>query len=156
MGLTGPLNAGSNSTPFIIDFNNDGFRDIITGNAGGEIYLFTATEALIPASIDIDPDTLSKKSKGQWVTCYIELPSEYNSGDIEVGSLLLQGVIPAESQPATVGDYDSDGISDLMVKFDRQWLQNLLITGENMKVTLTGRLKDGKNIRGEDYVRVTE
>lgn len=33
--------------------------------------------AVIPAEVDIDPDTLNLKSNGKWVTSYIELPHEY-------------------------------------------------------------------------------
>ncbi|MBI4746171.1 MAG: VCBS repeat-containing protein, partial [Deltaproteobacteria bacterium] len=159
-GITGPINPGGSSTPFIVDFNNDGLRDLITGNINGEIDLFIASEALVPVEIDLDPDTLNKKSKGQWVTCEIELPAGFSAADVDISSLLLEGVIPAEKKPGENEDHDSDDDSDetheLKVKFDWQRLQNILSKGDKVKVTLTGRLKDGRNIRGEDYIRVRE
>ncbi|HLG22860.1 MAG TPA: FG-GAP-like repeat-containing protein, partial [Candidatus Manganitrophaceae bacterium] len=157
MGIGGPLYAGVHSTPFVIDFNNDGLRDILAGNASGELYLFMASESLISAAIDVDPDTLNIRSKGQWITVYIELPDGFTPGEIDVSSLRLQGVIPAESQPTTLGDHDADGIPDLMVKFDRQWLQSLINPGADVKITLTGRLKDAnRTIKGEDTIKVIE
>lgn len=33
------------------------------------------------ASASYDPDTLNLESKGKWITCYIELPEGYDTGD---------------------------------------------------------------------------
>ncbi len=74
----------------------------------------------LPATIDIDPDTLNLKNKGEWITAYIELPEGYNVNDINVATILLNETIPVDMEaPVTVGDYDSDSVPDLMVKFDR-------------------------------------
>jgi hypothetical protein len=43
----------------------------------------------IPATVDIDPDTLNLKSKGKWITCYIELPDGYSVEDIDIDSVTL-------------------------------------------------------------------
>jgi hypothetical protein len=73
----------------------------------------------IQATIDLDPDTLNLKSNGEFVTCYIELPMDYSLGDIDTSKVKLEG-IPALSNPSPcIVDYDGDGISELMVKFDR-------------------------------------
>src|SRR4030042_677987 len=53
----------------------------------------------ITATIDFDPDTLNKKSAGNWVTVYIEFPTGYDVANIDINSLRLEGVIPAESWP---------------------------------------------------------
>jgi hypothetical protein len=74
----------------------------------------------VTASIDIDPDTLNLRSKGKWVTAYIELPEGYNVNDINVSSVMLNDTIPAQLRPTAISNYDNDTISDLMVKFDRQ------------------------------------
>jgi len=74
----------------------------------------------IPATVDIDPDTLNLKSKGRWITAYIELPEGYDVNDINVSTVRLNDTIAAEQHPAEVGDHDEDGIPDLMVKFDRR------------------------------------
>jgi hypothetical protein len=107
----------------------------------------------ISSTIDFDPNTLNQKSKGKWVVVYIELPGEYDVNDIIVSSILLQGVIPSESKPSNVGDHDHDGIPDLMVKFRRSDVIDLLPAGENVIVQVTGDLPD-VSFEGFDIIRV--
>lgn len=94
-------------------------------------------------NIDFDPDTLNLKSQGKWVTVYIELPEGYDVNDIDVNTVKLNGLIPAELAPTEVGDYDEDGIPDLMVKFDRAAVSKLFsgleVLGE-YSVEVTGEL----------------
>jgi len=81
-------------------------------------------------TIDFDPDTLNLESKGKWVTVNIELPEGYNVGDIDVSTIELfesDTSIPAELHPTEIGDYDDDGIPDLMVKFDRSSVKDLFL-----------------------------
>jgi len=63
------------------------------------------------------------KSKDKWVTCYIELPNDGDVSDIDVATVeLWHGsafIILAEEHPIEVGDYDGDGVLDLMVKFGK-------------------------------------
>jgi hypothetical protein len=86
----------------------------------------------VPATIDFHPNTLNLNSKGKWVTGYIELPEGNDLDEIDqiwIGSIAMNGEyateteISAELHPREVGDYDSDGIADLMVKFDREAIQ---------------------------------
>ncbi|UCF07640.1 MAG: exo-alpha-sialidase, partial [Thermoplasmata archaeon] len=64
----------------------------------------------LKAIIDIDPDTLNIKSKGTWITAYIELPEGHDANDIDISSILLESSIPAENHPVEIDDYDNDGI----------------------------------------------
>ena len=105
-------------------------------------------------TIDIDPDTLNLKSKGNWITCYIELPEGYNVEDIDISTILLNDVVHAEDHPTEISDHDNNGISDLMVKFDRQAVQDILKIGDNVAITVTGELIDGTRFEGTDYIRV--
>jgi len=104
-----------------MDSNGDGiFEQKITM---GSTFIY------VPATIDIDPNTLNLKSKGQWLTCYIELPKGYDVKKIITNSICLceeDSQIFAEAKPFQIGDYDKDGISDLMVKFDKGSLIELL------------------------------
>ena len=97
---------------------------------------------------------LNPKSKGNWVTSYIELPEGYAAENIDVSTVTLDGIISAESSPTQVGDHDDDGIPDLMVKFDRQTLIGYLgeATGE-VTLTLTGDV-DEKPFEGSDTIIV--
>lgn len=119
----------------------------------------------IAASIDVDPDTLNLKSNGQWIAVYIELPEDYNVTNIDVDSIVLNvegqdfAVDPAAS--TAVGDYDSDGSSDLMVKFDRVAVRNHLGVVDiddgdkfyDMTLTVTGMVA-GTPFEGSDTITV--
>jgi len=116
---------------------------------------------LVEAAVDIHPDTLNRKSKGKWVTAYIELPDGFNVEDIDIGTLAVTAVdenpivepLYAESSPTSIGDYDADGIPDLMVKFDRNGLIESISPG-NRKITISGKLTGGTDIEGSDTLRV--
>ncbi len=118
---------------------------------------------LIPAIIDIDPDTLNSKSNGEWITCYIELPEGHDVGDIDVFTMLLEYTIPVGPDAlSAVGDYDADGIPDLMVKFSRAEVINLIGSmdfddeiGRFREVTLiVSGAASGEAFEGSDTVKV--
>lgn len=107
----------------------------------------------IAATIDFDPDTLNKKSNGNWVVVYIELPAGYKPSDVDVSSIRIAGTVPAEVRPCSIGDHDKDGISDLMVKFSRSEVINLLPLGEKVPVHVTGKV-GSTTFDGVDIIRV--
>jgi RHS repeat-associated protein len=123
----------------------------------GESLVAYADITKLMATIDIHPETLNLNSEGKWITCYIELPIEssltYNVRDINIGSILLNEEIPAETWPTNVGDYDGDGVEDLMVKFDRADVGAILDPGDNVEISITGSVKDVP-FEGKDYIRV--
>jgi hypothetical protein len=101
--------------------------------------LFAVMYELPQATVDIDPDTLNLRSRGRWITCYIELSPGWDVRDIDLTSLRLENILPRVG-PIEVGDYDSDDIEDLMVKFDRSEVQGLVEVGDNVVLTVTGEL----------------
>ena len=107
---------------------------------------------VISATMDINPDTLNLKSKGKWITCYIELPEGYDVFDIDVSTIMMNDTILAELHPTEIGDYDTDGVLDLMVKFDRQEVIALLGAGE-ATLAITGEVS-GIPFEGSDTIRV--
>jgi len=119
----------------------------VSGKSGNEdIWKMEAPlPPVINATIDIDPDTLNLKSHGEWISCYIELPEDYSVKNIEVSTILLNYSTSVDSEaPTQIGDYDSDGSEDLMVKFDRAEIIEWLgigdygeDTGKSVEVTLT-------------------
>lgn len=107
----------------------------------------------INATIDFDPDTLNRSSNGTWVVVYIELPDGYKPADVDVPSIRLEGTIPAEMRPYAIGDHDKDGIPDLMVKFKRSDVINLLHDGDSVTVHVTGKV-GATPFEGVDVIRV--
>ena len=122
--------------------------------------------ARIPATVNIDPDTLNLRSKGKWITSYIELPESHNVSDIDVYTVVLNDTIPVslldvptlEPVPTEIGDYDEDGVFDLMVKFDKAFVESFIynqgITYGEVSLTITGELFDETPFKGTDIVWV--
>jgi len=127
------------------------------GNLGSRSVNF---RVVVPAEIDINPDTLNLKSNGDKaaVTAYIELPAGYLADEIDISTVRLDingMVINSQPSPSCLGDHDGDGITDLMVKFSRQ--ETIAALGGavgDVKVMVAGELKSGCAFSGEDMLRV--
>jgi parallel beta-helix repeat protein len=110
------------------------------------------------AEIDIDPNTLNLKSKGKWVTCYIELPESLDVSDIDLTTISLNDALsysPIKHPGYSIGDHDDDGVLDLMIKFPRDEVED--ITGgpqDSFDIKISGSLKDGSDFEGYDTIRV--
>ena len=109
-------------------------------DSAGNGYSFTWSFAiLLKVTVDIHPETLNLESRGNWITCYIELPEGWDVGDMDPASIRLNGTVSAELWPSSIGDYDGDGVQDLMVKFDRRELIDMLSEGE-VELTVKGEI----------------
>jgi LysM repeat protein len=139
----------------------------VTGSSSPAPFRIGSSEGSIPATVEINPDTLNLKSHGQWVTTYIELPQGYDVDDIDSSTVRLclgpvsacpeDASIPAEAHPSAIGDHDHDGIPDRVVKFDRGEFIELL-GGQTGDVTMTvaGVVSPpGEPFAGSDTIRVT-
>ncbi|MCK5560221.1 MAG: LamG domain-containing protein [Thermoplasmata archaeon] len=103
----------------------------------------------IEATIDLDPDTLNLKSKGKWLTAYIELPEGYDVNDIDQTTISL-----AYTLFEVGGEYgEFDTSCSLMMKFDRQAVIDILSPGE-VELTITDQLYDGQTFSGTDTITV--
>jgi len=132
--------------------DGDGDDDAITDMGAYEF----VPPPIVEATVDFDPDTLNLKSKGKVVTGYVELAEGYDVSDINVSTILLNDSVSAEAKPISIGDYDVDGVPDLMVKFDRSDVQDVLEPGDEVEVTVSGELTDGTLFEGTDTIRVKE
>jgi hypothetical protein len=111
-----------------------------------------------PAIIKINPDTLNIKSKGKYITCYIEIPDVYSVENIDIEKVLLivnGSSIAAELTPTEIEDYNNNGTRDLMVKFDRQSVQDACTVG-NTEMTLNFQTYDGTDFEGNDVVLIID
>ncbi|WP_338043579.1 rhamnogalacturonan lyase [Paenibacillus hamazuiensis] len=115
----------------------------------------------MPASVDVQPDTLNLKSKGgkNSVTAYIGLPTDFNAADFSASTVSMSvyggGTLPAQLSPVSAGEQDGNGANDIAVKFDREKLIEALAgqSGE-VPLTVTGTLRSGQRFIGSDTVRV--
>ena len=97
-------------------------------------------DSLLVAALDFDPDALNLKSNGRWVTCYIELSDGYDPYDIDPSGVAFMDSIPAVDHPGGVGDYDDDGIEELMVKFPRADVGAMLAPGDSVEVWVSAEV----------------
>lgn len=71
---------------------------------------------------------------------------------------VLRYITSAVQDPTSVGDYDCDGVPDLMVKFDRAALATYLtahgLTTGYVDLVVTGNANDGSAFSGADSLRV--
>ncbi|MBA7684218.1 hypothetical protein ES703_92609 [subsurface metagenome] len=103
----------------------------------------------IPAEVRIVPRSINLASMGKWITCYIQLPEDYNVADIEADSVLLEYEIQAQSLSL------NEGQQVATAKFNRSDVQEILDAGE-VELTITGRLTNGFAFEGTDVIRVID
>jgi len=106
---------------------------------------------LIEAILEMAPDTLNLDSHGNWVTAYITLPQGFDVTEIDPATILLNRSVYADR--VEVGDFDSDGIPDLMVKFSRSLASAILSTSDAVEIEVEGEA-DEFRISGTDTIRV--
>jgi sugar lactone lactonase YvrE len=106
----------------------------------------------IAMAFDFTPNTLNLASQGRWVTGFLEPASPFAASDIDISSIRLNATVPVDpAAPAELGDHDGNGVSDLMVKFDRTAVELKLSEGDNA-VNITGTL-GSDSFSGADNVR---
>ncbi len=117
----------------------------------------------INVDIEVEPETLNKKSNGNWVMVEMELPHGYRALDVDLSSIRLEGVVPAETRPYdhSYHHYDHGCDQDraehdhdvLKVKFDRSSMIAILPDGDQVPVHVTGRIGSA-TFEGVDFIRV--
>ena len=151
------------------DFHTVGLRSDGTVMAVGNnwysqcnLFDWQLSPPTLPLMADINPGTVNLKSKGNYVTCYIELPENYNPSLIDTESVRISdinGSAPCNALstvgPFNVGDNNDNGIPDLMVKFDRQQLYDSLAVG-NTDITVSCETYDGTKFAGCDTILVID
>lgn len=120
----------------------------------------------IAAAIDINPKTLNLNSKGKWITAYIELPEGYDAGKIIAAYIQANGVVSAINNPKYgfvkklgLEDRNGNGLLELMVKFDRKAIQDILGAGGLTTLTITGGVMHNGGLaryKGSDTIKVIQ
>jgi hypothetical protein len=107
----------------------------------------------IQADVKITPRLLNLNSRGKWINTFIELPENYDVNEVDVNTVKLNDQIPADPNRYIIGDFDEDGIGELMVRFDRAAVVEFLQTAGLSEMIITGELKDGTLFEGRDVIR---
>lgn len=138
------LSEGREGVVVEVDFDGDGIFELTT--TVGNTFKF------IPATIDIDPNTLNLSSKRNFITAYINSLGSYDVADIDIGTVKLW--YEGNSVPAEWGDIQ-DGT--LMVKFNGKAVQDLF-TGpvDAATIAVAGELQDGTPFGGNYTIMVIE
>jgi len=161
------MNIGFNNDPPI---SNRSYRVRMDDNSiewqvPGNIFIRAIVSSVLTATVNIYPQALNLRSRGKWITTYIELPEGYDIHDINFSSIMLEESVPAELRPVAIGDYDEDSIPDLMVKFDRAEIISYVLANVNMTelfeerfmtitLTITGYLNDDTMFMGSDTIKI--
>jgi hypothetical protein len=120
-------------------------------------------QAGINVEIEVEPETLNKKSHGNWVMVEIELPHGYHASDVDLSSIRLEGTVHAETRPydhhnhhhdhGCEHDHAEHDHDELKVKFDRKSVLAVLSEGRHVPVHVTGRIGSA-TFEGVDFIRV--
>jgi hypothetical protein len=126
---------------------------------------------MLKAIIDVTPGNLNLLGKGKFITVYIELDENeggFTVDDIDKSTIYLKQVnsmmCPEGDKiypvgPIAYGDYDEDGVNDLMVKFKRQTIVNFILAGgkvpKESSICVAGELYDATKFSGKDTITVT-
>jgi hypothetical protein len=106
----------------------------------------------ITATIEIHPNKLNCKSKGRWITVYIELPSSYDVEEIDINSIVLSTTIgsigTSEDYPHAIVDINENDVPELMIKFDRTGVIEILEHQQFCEITVIGNLYDSVKFKG--------
>ncbi|MBI4655545.1 MAG: hypothetical protein HY746_02235 [Elusimicrobia bacterium] len=112
---------------------------------------------------DLDPNILNLKSQGRFVTIFFEITGVKNTNQIVPASMAITRIndqvvtsLYAEPKPLSLEDQNQDGILELMVKFNRQSLIDVLPVAEQVKITLEGILVDQSPFKVDGFLRTIQ
>lgn len=112
---------------------------------------------------DCDPDTINVRSRGRWITCYLEPGASRSAAEIHDVTVRLDSWL-APILDARYGfvfdpegylvDHDGNGVLERLFKFDRQRLSSSLTVGNHVFL-VEGQYTDGSTFSLEsDIIRV--
>src|SRR5206468_4248584 len=126
----------------------------VTDFSNHRIQKFGPAPTSIAMAFDFTPNTLNLTSQGLWVTGFLEPPSPFAASDIDIASIRLNGTVPVDpAAPTALGDHNSNGVPDLMVKFNRAAVELTASQGDSVPIIVTGTIGSDSFV-GTDYIRV--
>jgi hypothetical protein len=106
-------------------------------------------------SFELHPEVLNLKSSGKYVTVVLELPDGRSVRDVFIPSVRLNGVVYAST---SFGPHNPvvefQNKQTLMLKFDKESVQELIPDGESVSIWIAGSLVDGTSFLATGEVAV--
>ena len=130
--------------------NNNGWIVGRGRNPAGEYHAYLLVPKDVPiikANVDFVPKVLNLQSKGNWITCYIWLPEQYNVADMEPNSIFLEDEIKPEQLLV------DEQAQVATARFNREDVQPILEVGD-IDLTITGRLTNVAIFEATDTIKV--
>jgi hypothetical protein len=103
-----------------------------------------ANVQLVIGSFELRPEVLNLKSAGKYITGFLSLPDGRTVRDVFIPSVMLNGVVYASTSFGphnTVVEFKNKEC--LMLKFDKEWVQEILPEGDSVPVWVVGSFVDG-------------
>ncbi len=107
----------------------------------------------VEATLDLDPGWPGIEDRKDRITAYIELPAGLPVEDIDASTLLLNNAVSPERAQISIGDHDNDGVADLTVRFSIGDASRILKPGEDVALTVSGKLKNGLPFEGRRLLK---
>lgn len=104
---------------------------------------------VVPGAFEMTPNTLNRRSNGNWVQGKITPPVGYGPTQIRTSSVLVQRVVPVA--PGAPVSYEG---GQAHYKFDRQGVMDALPNGNSVPVEVIGEVDGMTWFAATDYVRV--
>jgi hypothetical protein len=108
----------------------------------------------IPATVKITPKTLNLQRNVNWISCTIELPSNYDIANVDTDTIALSKEIEPSEEIRPVRS-STGRARKLLVKFDRFEIRQMLNDAEGpVSLRIAGKLNDGSDFVGTDTIRI--
>ncbi|MHC4758180.1 MAG: PKD domain-containing protein, partial [Planctomycetota bacterium] len=135
---------------YVAVWESEGGQDGSGDGIFGEFGQFP--KLVIEAEVDIDPDTLNLASKGKFA-CFIQLPEEHDINEIDPNSIWLETEVgEIEALKVLLDDEQQVAIA----KFSRTDAQEVIDTGDEIELIISGELMDRILFEGTDIIRVID
>ena len=121
---------------------------------GLQLFAPSSQALTLEAFVKIEPTTLNLNMKGKWITARLGLPKDYNVGDIDTSTVLLEGLFKPEwsniEGKALMFKFDAHGVTDYL------WgkLYHMVLERTSIELKVTGQLKDGTYFEGSDTITI--
>ncbi|MCZ6766831.1 MAG: Ig-like domain-containing protein [bacterium] len=147
--------------PSALAFVPDGTLALLTSPGDNSVIFLSLgpPKPVILADMKLRPKEIKverkPKKKFKHIKAWIKLPLPYQAGDIDIASIRLNDVIPADLKKVKVKKKKKDGREELQIRFDRRKFNELLPLGNVVLAVVTGFVAAGDEAEEACFVAQT-